>query len=95
VHNLPSFSDFLSACHQFGLLRGTFAFFFFLAHAWVWWLYEQRVRDAKQQIARVAAENHDYRDRFLELLDNKFGFKSQLNAPPKPLENTKKGGKTK
>ena len=38
---------------------------------------DKRVKDHKEQIDLLAKENHDYRERFLSILDKKFGFEKQ------------------
>lgn len=59
---------------EFGLTRGLFVCFFFIAHFWIFVLYSSRVKDRKEEIERLAKDNHLYRDRFLALLDDRFGY---------------------
>ena len=57
---------------SFGLLRGSFVLFFWVAHYWIYKLYSGRLRDRQKEIDRVAADNREYRERFLDLLDKHF-----------------------
>jgi len=68
--------DFIIAL---GWTKGVFSLFFFIAHAWIFWLYRGRIKDKQEEIERVVAENREYRERFLKFYDNNFGYK-----PPKP-----------
>ena len=67
---------------SFGLLRGLFALFFIFAHCWIYRLYYLRVKDAKDQIDRLAEENKEYRDRFLSILDERFNYKPKFVGSP-------------
>jgi hypothetical protein len=66
-----------------GWTKGVFALFFFMAHGWIYWLYHGRLKDRQAEIDRIAAENREYRIRFLKVYDKQYTFR-----PPKP-----KGGK--
>lgn len=89
-----SLPDFNKIFQQFGLAKGIFTAFFAGAHYWLYHMYDQRVKDAKEQITRIAEENREYRERFLSLLDNKFGYKTKFNGPPSVLDkNKEEGGK--
>lgn len=79
---------------HFGLLKGCFVLFFCGAHWIIFRLYGLRVKDCKEQINLIAGENREYRERFLSILDNKFGYQTKLNDPPSvPQKNQKEGGK--
>ncbi|MBE7444733.1 MAG: hypothetical protein HS132_05590 [Planctomycetia bacterium] len=60
---------------SFGIVKGLFVIFFFGAHAWIYLSYRGRLKDRQAEINRLAADNREYRERFLYLLDNKFGYK--------------------
>jgi hypothetical protein len=59
---------------SFGLLRGIFLLFFWVAHFWIYRLYQGRLRDRQKQIDDLAKDNREYRERFLTLLDRHFGL---------------------
>ena len=55
-----------------GVLTVLILFVFYLNYR----LYILRIKDHKEQIDRLAKENHEYRDIFTKLLDDKFGISS-------------------
>ena len=69
---LEAIRNFLST---FGVKDGIFLLFFILAHIWIYKLYEGRLKDRQAEINRIADENREYRERFITLLDDKFGLK--------------------
>ncbi|MCK5000732.1 MAG: hypothetical protein KAS23_14415 [Anaerohalosphaera sp.] len=71
---MPGFEEVLETIKSLGLTKGLFVVFFFTAHSYVFWLYRGRLKDRQKEIDRLASENHEYRDRFLKLLDKRFGF---------------------
>ena len=54
---------------QFGWVKGTFTVFFWAAHFWIFRLYQGRLKDRQSEIDRLAADNHEYREQFMKLLD--------------------------
>jgi len=70
----PSWNDVFDAVRQFGWTKGVFTIFFFMAHAWIWKEYRGRLQDHRKQIDALAAENRQYRELFLGLIDKKFDF---------------------
>lgn len=72
--------DFIVA---FGWTKGVFTIFFFCAHGWVYKLYKARVEDKQAEIDRLAADNREYRERFLKLYDEHFGYKSKAKGGKK------------
>jgi len=76
---LSTISDFIQ---KFGFVRGIFLSFFLASHWFIYNLYSNRVKDAKEQITRLADENKDYRERFLKILDNKFDYQPKFVGPP-------------
>jgi hypothetical protein len=58
-----------------GLVKGTFVVFFFVAHGWIFLLYNGRLKDRQKEIDRLATDNREYRVRFVTLMDKRFGFK--------------------
>ncbi len=70
---LPSWSTVKDYVIAFGWVKGVFTIFFFLAHAWIYSLYRGRLKDRQKEIDRLAEDNHEYRERFLRLLDIHLG----------------------
>lgn len=56
----------------FGWTKGILTIFFFLAHFWIFMQYNGRLKDRQREIDRIASDNREYRNRFLELLDKRF-----------------------
>ncbi|MBI1806797.1 MAG: hypothetical protein HYR76_07090 [Ignavibacteria bacterium] len=57
----------------FGYEKGLFTVFFFGAHFWIYRLYMERLKDRQKQIDLIAKENHEYREKFMALLDKHLG----------------------
>jgi hypothetical protein len=58
----------------FGWTKGTLTIFFWLAHWWIYRTYNGRLRDRQEQINQLAAENRQYRERFLAIMDGHFDY---------------------
>jgi len=58
-----------------GWTKGVFTIFFFMTHGWVYILYNGRVKDRQKEIERLAADNREYRERFLKILDEHYDYK--------------------
>lgn len=71
---LPSWEEIKEFIVTFGWAKGILTIFFFMAHAWIYSLYNGRLKDRQKEIDRIAYENREYRERFLALLDQHFGF---------------------
>ena len=56
---------------EVGFTNGLFIVFFVLAHILIFSMYRGRINDRQADIDRLAAENREYRTRFLRFLDNK------------------------
>lgn len=78
-----SAADILELVKELGWAKGVFTIFFFLAHWWVFKAYDARAKDRQAEIDRIAAENREYRERFLKLMDEAFSY-----SPP-----TRKGAR--
>jgi hypothetical protein len=74
---MRNWSEVQSLVGEFGLLKATFLLFFVLAHTWIFHLYTARLADRQLEMNRLAAENLDYRERFVLMLDRQMG-----HAPP-------------
>jgi len=61
-----------------GWTKGVFSIFFFMAHAWIFSLYNGRLKDRQAEIDRISDENREYRNRFLKLHDKQYAYR-----PPK------------
>jgi len=77
---LPDFGTIKSFISAFGWTKGVFTIFFFSAHAWIYRLYNGRLNDRQAEIERLAKDNHEYRERFLKLLDKHLGFNSKASS---------------
>lgn len=78
---MPSWETVLDMMVAFGWERGLFTTVFLLLHFWVWRLYKGRLEDKQAEIDRLSEENQAYRDRFMKLVDDQFGFGAQ-ELPP-------------
>ena len=77
----PSWAEIKDFIVTLGWAKGVFTIFFFLAHAWIYNLYSGRLKDRQAEIDRLSADNREYRERFLSLLDKHFKY-----TPPKKLK---------
>lgn len=66
--------DVLEFIKTLGWAKGVFTVFFFMAHAYIYSLYKGRLNDRQKEIDRIAAENREYRERFLALMDSEFSY---------------------
>ena len=71
---MPAYNTIIDAIKKLGWVKGVFALFFFMAHAWIYALYMGRIKDRQNEIDRLAKENHDYRHKFLRMLDEQHAF---------------------
>jgi hypothetical protein len=71
---MPSWEQVGGLIREFGWTKGVFTIFFFMAHAWIYKLYAGRLADRQKEIDRIAADNREYRERFLTLLDRQMGI---------------------
>jgi len=67
-------SAFTDLAKQIGWIPAMVTVVFFRAQYWIYKLYEGRLSDRQDQIDKLAAENHEYRDRFTTLMDRHFGY---------------------
>jgi F0F1-type ATP synthase membrane subunit b/b' len=58
-----------------GWTKGVFAIFFFLMQFLYWGAMRGRLKDRQTEIDRIAAENKQYRERFLAFIDKKLEYK--------------------
>lgn len=86
---LPSWDTIEKLLKEFGWVKGTFTGFFWVAHYWIFRLYNGRLKDRQTQIDELAKENHEYRDRFLALLDDHYGFEKH-ETPELTLQKERK-----
>lgn len=66
-----------------GWTKGVFTVFFFIAHGYIFILYRGRLSDRQKEIDRIAAENREYRERFLMLMDEKFSYSASQKKSKK------------
>lgn len=57
-----------------GWTKAVFTVFFFMAHGYIWSLYKGRLNDRQKEIDRLAADNREYRERLLKLMDDGFSY---------------------
>lgn len=69
-----------------GVTKGLFAVFFIGAHLVIYGLYRNTIKQMQAEINRLAAENREYRERFLSFVDKHMNYK-------KPKATKKKGEK--
>ena len=89
--SLPSwatefFHTVFGAIQQLGLVKGTFVVFFWVMHYAVFKLYRGRLSDRQREIDRLAADNHEYRDRWLQLHDKQQGYVPTVQKPAKSVK---------
>lgn len=53
---------------EVGYERGLFAVFFLLAHRWIFKMYKDRLDDRQNEINRMAEENREYREYFMQFI---------------------------
>ena len=76
---IPNWETIFKYIENIGLIEGLFIIFFFVAHYWIYFLYKGRLKDRKEEINRLAEDNHKYRERFLHLLDSNWGYNDKNN----------------
>jgi hypothetical protein len=69
----------ISYIEKFGWTKGMFALFFFMSHGWIFHLYNGRLSDRQGEIDRLAADNREYRERYLARLDQHFNYSPNEN----------------
>lgn len=74
VPDWNTIKDFLV---QFGWIKGTLTIFFWLAHYWIYHLYNARLNDRQKEIDRLAGDNREYRERLLAIFDKQFEYKEK------------------
>jgi len=67
----------LQFVRSLGLIKGVGVIFFFFMHGMYFLAINGRLKDRQTEIDRVAAENREYRKRFLSILDKSQGYKKQ------------------
>lgn len=74
----------LSAVREFGWAKGTLTLFFWVAHYAYYRQFQGRLKDRQDEIDRLAADNHEYRDRWLAVHDKQHNYKPPKSLPPAP-----------
>lgn len=69
-----SWDTVLTFIQKLGWTKGVFTLFFFIAHYWVFKLYNGRLEDRQGEIDRLAEDNRAYRERYLAKLDDHFKY---------------------
>jgi len=65
----------LKFIQSLGLVKGIFVIFFFLMHGLYFLAMNGRLKDRQAEIDRITADNREYRERFLSILDESQGYK--------------------
>ncbi len=68
---------FLQLVTEVGLTKAVFSLVILSCHFYIFSLYNDRLRERQAEIDRLAEENHQYRDRFLKLIDNTLSNKKE------------------
>ena len=76
---------FLGLIDEVGLVGALLSVIVLGMHYAVYRLYLGRLNDRQKEIDKLAAENREYRERFLALLDKEFGYQ-----PARPTEKSRK-----
>lgn len=76
---MPDWDIILQFIEALGWLEGVSTIFLFVFHMWIYALYKGRLNDRQDEIDRLAKDNREYREMFVELLDRKFGFNKKEN----------------
>jgi len=58
-----------------GWTKGVFTIFFFMMHGLYFMAMRGRLKDRQAEIDKIAAENKEYRERFLDFVDKKLEYK--------------------
>jgi len=72
-----------------GWAKGMFTLFFWVAHYALFKAYKGRLKDRQDEIDRLAKDNHEYRDRFLAVLDRYFDLPSKGSSKNKSVKKQK------
>jgi len=76
------FESFLEFMKQLGWAKGGLSFIVLLIHFWIFYMYRTNMRDKQRQIDALAADNREFRDRFLSIIDNQHGFTPKKKPKP-------------
>ena len=68
----PINTDLIELIKTIGMAKTLFSVILLSCHFFIFKLCNARLKDRQDEINRLAQENHEYRDRFLKLLDSKF-----------------------
>jgi hypothetical protein len=86
---MPSWSDVQLLVGEVGITRAAFLVFFVLSHCWIFRLYMARLTDRQLEMNRLVADNLEYGERFVRMLDQQTDYR----PPParQPSDKPKKG----
>jgi hypothetical protein len=71
--------DFVAS---FGWAKGTLTILFWVFHAWIYLLYNGRLKDRQKELDRLIQENREYRKIFIALLDQRLDYQKPGIPPP-------------
>jgi hypothetical protein len=72
-----NWNTILEFIKSLGWVKGVFAIFFFVMHFLYFMAMRGRLIDRQGEIDRLAAENREYRGRFIALIDKEHKFKAK------------------
>ena len=75
MNNPFDFNTILKFIESLGWVKGVFAIFFFMMHGLYFMAMRGRLKDRQSEINKLAAENREYRERFLALIDKEHKYK--------------------
>lgn len=67
-------SDFLN---DFGVLDGLLILFFIFGHLAIYKLYIKNIKSKQEEINRIALENREYREIFINLIEQRLNIKNE------------------
>src|SRR5689334_5797498 len=86
------FKIVFDSVRQFGWAKGTLTVFFWVAHWFYYRAMQGRLKDRQDEIDRLAADNHAYRDRWLAIHDKQHNFVPPAQQPRLPKKDNDQGG---
>jgi F0F1-type ATP synthase membrane subunit b/b' len=72
--NQVNLETILQFIQTLGWVKGVFAIFFFLMHGLYFMAMRGRLKDRQREIDRLAADNKEYRERFVAMIDKAQGY---------------------
>lgn len=77
---------------ELGIWDGLLAVTWIGGHIWVYKMYNDRLKDRQEEIDRLAADNRDYRDRFLHFIDERMEYSGLGSRKKRTRKKTTSNG---